>query len=57
MITEPHQANEIITTGRADIVLLARELLRDPYWPLESRRELGADLQPPMQYARAFVKR
>ena len=57
MITEPEQANEIITGGRADIVLLARELLREPYWPLKAAAQLGADLKPPVQYARAFVKR
>ncbi|HSH38150.1 MAG TPA: hypothetical protein VK993_05135, partial [Chthoniobacterales bacterium] len=57
MITEPEQANDIITLGRADIVLLARELLREPYWPLKAAAELGAELNPPVQYARAFVKR
>ena len=57
LITEAEQANEIITSGRADIVLLARELLRKPYWPLHAAAQLGADTQPPIQYARAFVKR
>ena len=41
MITSPAQADHIIRTGQADLVLLARELLRDPYWPLHAARELG----------------
>ncbi len=54
MITEPAQANKIITTGQADIVLLARQLLRDPYWPLHAARTLGLDAPVPPQYLRAF---
>jgi len=54
LITEPEQANEIIATGKADIVLLAREMLRDPYWPLHAARRLGHKLAPPVQYRRAF---
>jgi len=55
-ITEPKQADEIIRSGQADIVLLARELLRDPYWPMHAAKTLGhADkLPPPPQYARAW---
>jgi len=56
MITEPRQAEEIIASGQADVVLLARELLRDPYWPLHAARALGVDVEPPVQYARAFPK-
>jgi len=55
MITEPHQADEIIREGRADLVLLARELLRDPYWPLHAAKVLGAELPAPKQYGRAFL--
>jgi 2,4-dienoyl-CoA reductase-like NADH-dependent reductase (Old Yellow Enzyme family) len=54
LITDPHQANEIIAHERADLVFLARQLLRDPYWPLHAARELGYDdiaWQP--QYLRA----
>ena len=56
LITEPAQADEIIRNGRADVVLLARELLRDPHWPLRAARALGhaEALQPPEQYARAW---
>ena len=54
VITEPTQADEIITSGQADLVLLAREMLRDPYWPLHAARELGQAVTPPVQYARAF---
>jgi 2,4-dienoyl-CoA reductase-like NADH-dependent reductase (Old Yellow Enzyme family) len=53
MITAPSQAEHILATGQADAVLLARELLRDPYWPLHAARELRADVEWPLQYARA----
>jgi 2,4-dienoyl-CoA reductase-like NADH-dependent reductase (Old Yellow Enzyme family) len=53
MITEPHQADEIIRSGKADVVILARELLRDPYWPLRAARELGVSVKWPVQYERA----
>jgi 2,4-dienoyl-CoA reductase-like NADH-dependent reductase (Old Yellow Enzyme family) len=53
-ITEPAQAEEILTSGKSDAVLLARALLRDPYWPLHAARELGADAPTPNQYLRAF---
>jgi 2,4-dienoyl-CoA reductase-like NADH-dependent reductase (Old Yellow Enzyme family) len=53
MITEPAQANEIVASGRADAVLLARELLRRPYWPLHAARALGVDVEWPKQYLRA----
>ncbi len=56
MITEPRQADEIIRSGQADLVLLAREFLRDPYWPLHAASALGLDPQPPVQYQRAFPK-
>lgn len=44
MITEAEQANEIITSGKADIVFLAREFMRDPYWPYHAARTLEAKL-------------
>ncbi|HWD93135.1 MAG TPA: NADH:flavin oxidoreductase/NADH oxidase [Verrucomicrobiae bacterium] len=55
-ITEPKQADEIVRTGQADIVLLAREFLRDPYWPAHAAKALGHQdkLPPPSQYARAW---
>jgi 2,4-dienoyl-CoA reductase-like NADH-dependent reductase (Old Yellow Enzyme family) len=53
LITEPRQADEIVSSGRADCVLLARELLRDPYWPLRAARELGHPIDWPAQYLRA----
>ena len=56
MITEPQQAEDIIASGQADVVLLAREFLRDPYWPLHAARALGRELDPPVQYSRAFPK-
>jgi 2,4-dienoyl-CoA reductase-like NADH-dependent reductase (Old Yellow Enzyme family) len=56
LITAPAHADEIIRNGRADLVLLARELLRDAEWPLRAARALGqtAALEPPPQYARAW---
>jgi 2,4-dienoyl-CoA reductase-like NADH-dependent reductase (Old Yellow Enzyme family) len=53
MITEPAQADEIIRSGRADLVLLAREMLRDPYWPLRAAAELGSPAPWSVQYLRA----
>ena len=54
LITEPEQANEIVASGKADIVLLAREMLRDPYWPLHAARRLGSKFAAPVPYRRAF---
>ncbi|MDD5562806.1 MAG: NADH:flavin oxidoreductase/NADH oxidase [Thermoanaerobaculaceae bacterium] len=53
MITEPAQAEQIVATGEADAVLLARALLRDPYWPLRAAHALGAEGAWPDQYLRA----
>ena len=53
LITSPAQAEQIISTGQADAVLLARELLRDPYWPLHAARQLGQAVTWPTQYLRA----
>jgi len=53
LITESGQANDIVASGRADLVLLARQLLRDPYWPLRVARELGVTPAWPVQYLRA----
>jgi 2,4-dienoyl-CoA reductase-like NADH-dependent reductase (Old Yellow Enzyme family) len=52
LITEPRQAEEIIASGQADIVSLARAELRDPYWPLHAAAELGVDVDWPPQYLR-----
>jgi 2,4-dienoyl-CoA reductase-like NADH-dependent reductase (Old Yellow Enzyme family) len=53
LITQPQQADTIVRGGHADCVLLARELLRDPYWPLRAARELGHTVPWPVQYLRA----
>jgi 2,4-dienoyl-CoA reductase-like NADH-dependent reductase (Old Yellow Enzyme family) len=53
MITEPNQANGIIQSGQADFVLLAREMLRDPYWPLHAAEALSETVSWPKQYLRA----
>ncbi|MCX7861287.1 NADH:flavin oxidoreductase/NADH oxidase [Chloroflexus sp.] len=54
MITRPEHADAIVRNGEADLVLLGRELLRDPHWPLRAARALGHDLPPPPQYLRAW---
>jgi 2,4-dienoyl-CoA reductase-like NADH-dependent reductase (Old Yellow Enzyme family) len=53
LVTSPVQAEQILATGQADAVLLARELLRNPYWPLVAARKLGAAIEWPKQYLRA----
>lgn len=53
LITTPKEAEEILKSGQADIILLARELLRDPYFPLHAAKELGVDVPWPVQYERA----
>jgi 2,4-dienoyl-CoA reductase-like NADH-dependent reductase (Old Yellow Enzyme family) len=54
LITTPQQAQEIVERGDADLVLFARELLRDPYFPRRAAAELGAQIKPPDQYLRAW---
>ena len=53
LITKPEQAEQIIAEGKADAVSLAREFLRDPYWPLHAAEVLNADIDWPHQYLRA----
>ena len=53
MITSPAQADQIVRNGEADMALLARELLRDPYWPLHAAEALGQTVSWPAQYLRA----
>lgn len=54
LITNALHAEEILQNERADLVLLARELLRDPYWPRTAAKELGVDLESPVQYGRGW---
>ncbi|HEY0499394.1 MAG TPA: NADH:flavin oxidoreductase/NADH oxidase [Kutzneria sp.] len=56
LITEPRQAEQIVATGAADVVFLARALLRDPHWPLTAARVLGGDIEWPIQYVRARLE-
>jgi 2,4-dienoyl-CoA reductase-like NADH-dependent reductase (Old Yellow Enzyme family) len=53
LITEAKQAEDVLEQEQADLVFLARELLRDPHWPLRAARELGDDIAWPPQYDRA----
>lgn len=55
LITTPEQANAILMAGQADVVLLGRELLRNPYWPLSAAAALGASAPVPVQYERGFA--
>jgi len=58
IIVTPEQAEAILENGLADIIVMARELLRDPYFPLRAARELGYDEMPwPVQYERAKRKK
>jgi 2,4-dienoyl-CoA reductase-like NADH-dependent reductase (Old Yellow Enzyme family) len=53
MIIDPAQADQIIRSSQADVVFLARQFLRDPYWPLKAAKALGYDVPWPAQYDRA----
>lgn len=53
LITDAQQADAIVRSGQADMVFLARQLLRDPYWPLHSAKVLGVNVTWPVQYQRA----
>ncbi|MBO0960839.1 NADPH dehydrogenase NamA [Neobacillus sp. MM2021_6] len=55
LITSPHHAEEIVQNDRADLVFLARELLRDPYWPRTAAKELGVNIEAPIQYERGWI--
>jgi len=54
LITDARQAEDILERGDADLVFLARELLRDPYFPRRAAAELGVRIEPPVQYGRAW---
>jgi 2,4-dienoyl-CoA reductase-like NADH-dependent reductase (Old Yellow Enzyme family) len=54
MLTDAAQADTILATGQADRVLLAREMLRDPYWPRWAAQQLGVNITGPVQYGRAW---
>jgi 2,4-dienoyl-CoA reductase-like NADH-dependent reductase (Old Yellow Enzyme family) len=52
MITETKQADQIVQKGEADAVMMAREFLRNPRWPLQAAKELGAEVSWPNQLLR-----
>lgn len=54
LISDPHMADEIVRSGQADVVLLAREFMRNPNWPIRAAQELGQPLPVPPQYVRAY---
>ncbi len=53
LITTPEQAESLLREGRADLILLGREMLRNPYWPRRAAAELGVEIEWPAQYRRA----
>jgi 2,4-dienoyl-CoA reductase-like NADH-dependent reductase (Old Yellow Enzyme family) len=55
LITQPSQANEIVNSGKADTIVMAREMLRDPYFPLHAAKALGGKIPFPAQYTPAFI--
>lgn len=57
LISEPHHANDIVAGGDADVVLLGREFLREPYWALKAQQALGAEPAWPVQYGYAVLRR
>jgi 2,4-dienoyl-CoA reductase-like NADH-dependent reductase (Old Yellow Enzyme family) len=57
LITEPHHADEIVTGGDANLVFIARELLREPYWALKAQQALGEEATWPIQYGYAVKRR
>ncbi|TDL28026.1 FMN-linked oxidoreductase [Rickenella mellea] len=56
MITTPKQAESYLQDGKADVVYLARELIRDPHWPMTAATELGVAIKPANQYERGWVQ-
>ena len=54
LITNAQHAEEILQNNRADLIFLGRVLLREPYWPLHAAKELGAHIEPPVQYVRGW---
>src|SRR5262249_20596570 len=54
LITDAKQAQDILDRGEADLVIMAREMLRDPYFPRRAAKDLGVQIQPPVQYTRAW---
>lgn len=56
LITTPQQAEEILQKGQADVVFLARELLRRADWPLYAAEQLGVVVKPPVQYERSWTR-
>jgi 2,4-dienoyl-CoA reductase-like NADH-dependent reductase (Old Yellow Enzyme family) len=54
LITDAHQAEAILQSGQADLIVMARQLLREPYFPLHAAKALGDVPDVPVQYLRAF---
>jgi 2,4-dienoyl-CoA reductase-like NADH-dependent reductase (Old Yellow Enzyme family) len=57
LITDPRQADEVITGGDADLAFIGRELLREPYWAIKAQHDLGEEPTWPIQYGYAVKRR
>jgi 2,4-dienoyl-CoA reductase-like NADH-dependent reductase (Old Yellow Enzyme family) len=57
LISEARHGNEIVTGGDADLVFLAREMLREPCWALKAQQKLGAEASWPISYGYAIKRR
>jgi 2,4-dienoyl-CoA reductase-like NADH-dependent reductase (Old Yellow Enzyme family) len=57
LITEPRHADQIITCGDANLVFIAREMLREPYWALKAQRTMGEEPAWPAQYGYVLKRR
>jgi 2,4-dienoyl-CoA reductase-like NADH-dependent reductase (Old Yellow Enzyme family) len=55
LITDPHQAESYLQEGKADLVFLARELIRNPHWPLSAAKALGVKVKAANQYERGWA--
>lgn len=55
LITEPHEAESYLNSGKADVIFLARELIRNPHWPLSAARELRVAVKAANQYERGWA--
>jgi 2,4-dienoyl-CoA reductase-like NADH-dependent reductase (Old Yellow Enzyme family) len=55
LITEPIQAESYLQNGQADVIFLARELMRNPHWPLLAAKELNVSVKAANQYERAWA--
>lgn len=56
LITDPHQAESYLQSGKADVIFLARALIKDPHWPIFAAQELGVAVKAANEYERAWAE-